>query len=110
ITRAKGVLEFLDVADRVHRLQPNLRALIAGPIEEPSLVSILQQRLERTPWVQYVGAIYGEAKSRFLTELDVLIFPTRYVNEAEPAVIGEALGHGVVVIARNRGCISSILG
>src|SRR5207249_10590444 len=42
--------------------------------------------------------------------LDVLVFPTRYGNEAEPKVIGEALAHGIVVIARDRGCIGSLLG
>jgi glycosyltransferase involved in cell wall biosynthesis len=109
LTRSKGVLEFLDLAEQIHLAMPQVRVMLAGPILEPSLGPILRRRLESTPWVEYVGAIYGEAKSRFLAALDVLAFPTRHANEAEPKVIGEALASGVVVIARQRGCISALL-
>ena len=109
LTRAKGVLEFLDVAERVCRARPEIRALLAGPIEEPSLEPILRSRLASAPWVEYLGPLYGGAKSLFLAELDVFVFPTRYVNEAEPKVLAEALAHGVVIVARSRGCIDSLL-
>jgi len=109
LTRAKGVLEFLDVAERVCRARPEIRALLVGPVEEPSLEPILRSRLASAPWVEYLGPLYGEAKSLFLTELDVFVFPTRYVNEAEPKVLAEALAHGVVIIARSRGCIDSLV-
>lgn len=109
LTRAKGVLEFLDVADQVCAVRPELRALLAGPVEEPALESILRERLRSGSPVEYVGPIYGDAKDRFLRELDVLILPTNYVHEAEPKVIAEALAYGLVVIARERGCIGSLL-
>ncbi len=110
LTRAKGVLEFLDLAERVCRAHPDIRALLAGPIEEPSLAKALHARLTLAPWVEYVGPVYGDAKSSFLARLDVFIFPTRYIHEAEPKVVAEALAHGVVVIARGRGCLHSMLG
>jgi glycosyltransferase involved in cell wall biosynthesis len=109
LTRAKGVLEFLDLAEQICLARPGLRARLAGPVEEPALGPILRDRLRSAPWVEYVGPVYGDARSRFLANLDVLVFPTRYAHEAEPKVIGEALACGIVVVARDRGCISSLL-
>jgi glycosyltransferase involved in cell wall biosynthesis len=110
LTRAKGVLEFLDLAERVCRTHPEIGAILAGPVEERSLTPMLLARLKLAPWVKYVGPVYGEAKSSFLARLDVFIFPTRHLDEAEPKVVAEALAHGVVVIARDRGCLSTLLG
>jgi glycosyltransferase involved in cell wall biosynthesis len=109
LTRAKGVLEFLDLAEQVCRARPGLRAWLAGPVEEPKLGPILRDRLRSAPWVEYLGPVYGEARAQFLANLDVLVFPTRYANEAEPKVISEALACGIVVVARDRGCIGSLL-
>lgn len=109
LTRAKGVLEFLDLAEQICQTRPGLRALLAGPVEEPALGPILRDRLRSAPWVEYLGPVYGDARSQFLASLDVLVFPTRYVNEAEPKVMCEALAYGVVVVARDRGCIGSLL-
>jgi glycosyltransferase involved in cell wall biosynthesis len=109
LTRAKGVLEFLDLAEQICQARPGLRAYLAGPVEEPQLGPILTDRLRSAPWVEYLGPVYGEARAQFLANLDVLVFPTRYANEAEPKVIGEALACGIVVIARDRGCIGLLL-
>ena len=56
--------------------------------------------------IELQGAVYGNDKMEFYRGIDVFIFPTRYHNEAEPLVIWEALGHGVPVIARQRGCLT----
>lgn len=109
ISRSKGVLEFLDVVERICVSQPGVRALLAGPIEEPSLKQVIQGRLARAPQIKYVGPVYGEAKSRFYAEIDAFVFPTRHANEADPRVINEALSHGVAVVALGRGCIRSVV-
>jgi glycosyltransferase involved in cell wall biosynthesis len=109
LSRAKGVLEFLDVAERICRSHPDLRALLAGPIADPSLQPILTERLRKAPWVDYVGPVYGDDKSRFFNQVDVLVFPTRYINEADPRVVIEALAHGTAVVALNRGCVNATL-
>jgi glycosyltransferase involved in cell wall biosynthesis len=56
--------------------------------------------------LDYRGVVYGADKARFFAEIDVFLFPTRYVNESEPLVVFEALSAGVPVIAYSRGCIS----
>lgn len=109
LSRAKGVLEFLDVAERVCSARPDVQAILAGPIEEPSLRPIIEDRLRRASWITYLGPVYGDSRSRFYTSIDTFIFPTRYENEADPRVVNEALAHGVVVIASTRGCIGSVV-
>jgi len=110
LSRAKGVVEFLDVAERLCSTHPDVQALLAGPIEEPSLAPVIKQRLLGAPGIRYLGPIYGETKSRFYANIDAFLFPTRYANEADPRVINEALAHGVAIVARGRGCIGSIVG
>lgn len=109
LSRAKGVIEFLDVAESVHRSRPSLRVLLAGPIVDPSIELTLKARLHNTQLVEYLGEVHGRDKSDFFNQLDVLVFPTRYVNEADPKVVTEALAHGTAVIALDRGCIGSTL-
>jgi glycosyltransferase involved in cell wall biosynthesis len=109
LTRSKGVLEFLEVAERVRMARPDVRALLAGAITEPHLAAVIHERLRGAPWITYLGPIPAETKSRFYEDIDVFVFPTRYENEADPAVINEALAHGVVVVAPGRGCIGSVI-
>src|SRR4029077_6117789 len=42
-------------------------------------------------------------------QVDVFVFPTNYVNEAEPLVLYEAMRQGVHVIACDRGAIAEML-
>jgi glycosyltransferase involved in cell wall biosynthesis len=109
LSRSKGVLEFFDVAERVRSFHPDLIAKLAGPIEELSLTPVIEERLRKAPWISYLGPIYGAIKSQFYADIDALVFPTQYENEADPRVINEALAHGVVVVSWGRGCIGSVI-
>ncbi len=60
--------------------------------------------------VTWSGPIYGLDKQVFFNTIDVFVFPSRYVNEAEPLVIHEALAYGLPVIATDRGCIAGLVG
>lgn len=107
LSRSKGVLEFLEVAQLVCGKRRGIRALLAGSLEEPSLSSVIEE-LDGASWITYLGPVYGEPKARYFAEIDVLVYPTH--NDAEPRVIHEALAYGAAVIARDRGCIDSIVG
>jgi glycosyltransferase involved in cell wall biosynthesis len=109
LTRSKGLFEFLETAEQICSKWPNIRAIVAGPIADRSIEPELRRKLGSSPWLEYVGPVFGERKARFYDGIDVLLFPTRHADEADPRVIYEALGHGVVVVAASRGCIASTL-
>jgi glycosyltransferase involved in cell wall biosynthesis len=80
--------------------------VVAGPIVGPSAQQMIDAAKQRFGCAfDYRGAVYGAEKTRFFHDVDVLLFPSRYANEAQPLVVLEALAHGVPVIATARGCI-----
>jgi glycosyltransferase involved in cell wall biosynthesis len=108
ITAEKGIFDFFRIVEELS-LQGFAPAVkVAGPLA-PAIAERFGEELRRLPQVTYVGPVYGESKQRFLLGLDILVFPTRYRNEAEPVTILEALAHGVVVAAYARGCIGEVL-
>ncbi len=105
LSEEKGVFEFLDVCAAIQEAGFLLRAKLAGPFQDADTERRVRARLQELNDVEYVGPQYGEAKTRFYRGIDVLLFPTRYRNEAEPLVVLEAMREGVPVIAYGRGAI-----
>lgn len=106
ISLDKGIDTFLDAATELTKRYPALKVQIAGPCASDEVRSMLDAFVAQdTTRRSYLGAIYGEEKERFFVDVDVLLFPTRYRNEAEPLVIFEAARYGTVVFARDMGCI-----
>lgn len=110
ISVKKGIVDFLSVARRLHDARHDVRIVIAGPFEDQRIEKLVQAQISSLENAEYVGPKYGKQKDEFFAGIDVLLFPTRYANEAEPLVIYEALMHGTVVIAYDRGCISEMIG
>lgn len=105
LTIEKGVREFISLA-RSEGLQ-GLEYIMAGPIADASVRSEVELFCSESPESRrYIGPVYGEEKNKFFESIDVLAFPTRYENEAQPLTIYEALSFGVPVVSMNRGCIS----
>lgn len=108
ITAEKGIWDFFALADALNASGVAVQALIAGPAA-PELAQRLAQEVAARPWCHHVGPVYGADKADFFSRIDVLAFPTRYANEAEPVTLLEALRAGVPVLATARGCISEML-
>lgn len=108
ISEAKGIFRFLETVARVNT-HTRISAVVAGPFEDSRVERQVRQILATMPEVEYVGAVSGVRKGKFFADVDVLLFPTTYVNEAEPLTIHEAMANGVPVIAAARGCISSLI-
>lgn len=106
ISKQKGVHLFMETAARAQAEAPELRCRIAGPIRDPALRAEVEAFCaadpERRAWI---GPVQGADKARFLDEIDVLLFPSLYANEALPMTIYEALAAGAPVLATPRGCI-----
>lgn len=110
ISYDKGILEFLDIAGKLGSEHLMVRALIAGPFQSDEVKTRVLERIDTLSNVTYVGPRYDGDKLSFYDSIDALLFPTRYINEAEPLTIHEAMSNGIPVIARGRGCISDMIG
>jgi glycosyltransferase involved in cell wall biosynthesis len=108
ITFEKGFVEFFRILEWLRQHSIAYRAHIAGPLATAARETF-DRLLKEASDVRYVGPVYGAEKERFFQQLDLFIFPTNYVNEAEPLVVYEAMRSGVFVIACDRGAISEML-
>ena len=104
LTLDKGVAKAVEVvsvlADRGHSVSLHL----AGPLsaEVAELLSESRGRLD----VNAIGPIFGPDKEAFLADLDLLLFPSEYINEADPLVVWEALLAGTPVVSTDVGCLA----
>jgi glycosyltransferase involved in cell wall biosynthesis len=109
IAEEKGIFEYLAVAEKLETIGIPVRAILAGTFQDSNIERLVRERLTRLRSVEYVGPKDGPNKVAFFREIDALLFPTRYVNEAEPLTIHEAMMHGVPVITYGRGAIGEIV-
>lgn len=105
----KGLHDFLSLVEASLGRGLPWKFIAAGPFENPSDAGWVTARIKGMSNAEYRGPLYGEAKTNFLREIDVFVFPTQYRHEAEPLVVLEALRCGRPVIAYGRGCIRNLL-
>lgn len=108
ITAEKGIFEFFALVRQAQKDGLRYHADIAGPVD-PGIANQFQTELATLANTRHLGPLYGEDKQRFFQSIDLLLFPTRYQNEAEPVTLHEALQAGAMVVANNRGCIGGML-
>ncbi|WP_161914444.1 glycosyltransferase family 4 protein [Methylosinus sp. C49] len=107
----KGLYIFLEILRAAKLRNLPIVGVLAGPITQSADNLLLESlREELSGVLDYRGAIYGESKEAFFRDVDVFVFPSYYVNEAQPTVVYEALANGTPVIASHRGCISDQIG
>jgi glycosyltransferase involved in cell wall biosynthesis len=108
ITRDKGIDTFIKLMGLLRERNIDVRGRVAGPVVDADCRDLVEAAV-RDGLISYGGAVYGDDKLAFLGDVDVLFFPSRYRNEAEPFVILEALASGIPVIATRRGCTSALV-
>jgi glycosyltransferase involved in cell wall biosynthesis len=109
ISVEKGIVELLSIAERLEAQAAGFEVYIAGPFENSEAKQLVQDATARLRSVTYLGPRYGIEKEEFWGLIDVLVFPSKYVNEAAPLVVYEAMAHGVPVIAWERGCLAEMV-
>lgn len=103
LTREKGLYTFLDLLGRAG---PEVRGILAGPVSNDQDHAAIEIAIaELGDRLEYLGPLYGPDKTAFYDEVDIFVFPTDYVNEAQPTVLFEALAAGCKLISFDRGCI-----
>ncbi len=109
ISPEKGIHEFLETYRTLIASDPQLRAIIGGPCLTPEVSHLISTATTQYPLLEYRGPVYGPDKERFFSEIDVLLFPSKHTDEAEPVTLYEAISSGVPIIAWDQGCIREIL-
>jgi glycosyltransferase involved in cell wall biosynthesis len=107
ISPAKGINEFLAVAELAAQAKLPIRFMLAGPFQDDEISFIVRQRVAALGNLTYIGAVYGSNKQDFFDSIDVLLLPSH--TESEGLVIHEAMSRGVPVIAYSNGCIEQII-
>ncbi|MDA5093075.1 glycosyltransferase family 4 protein [Aliiroseovarius sp. KMU-50] len=86
------------------------KLVLAGPIPDAELRHEVEVAVDRSDGrIRWLGPISGTKKQSFFEEIDLLILPTKLVDEADPLVLLEAYSAGAAVFAPDRGCIRSRL-
>lgn len=110
LTKEKGAISYLELVKSLNRRlagsASKILFLMAGPCA-PSIQSDVSTATSEISNLEYLGPLYGSQKADFLASLDLFVFPTQYLNEAEPLVLYEALFSGSIVHSIARGCIGS---
>lgn len=112
---SKGVLDTLNAAALVSKVNPNIEFAFTGEWTKPETETkvkaekiIKENNLEKT--VTFIGTVSGDKKKKFLNETDIIAFPTWYPYEGCPMVIIEAMAYGRPVIStRDVGAIPEMI-
>jgi glycosyltransferase involved in cell wall biosynthesis len=106
LSLAKGIAEVVDLASALHRAGTRVRLVVAGPtVDGESRLHLERAERELGDSFEYRGPVGGEAKTEFFRDITHFVFPTRYVHEAVPLVLYEAMAAGAVCVVTRRGSI-----
>jgi glycosyltransferase involved in cell wall biosynthesis len=109
VSLEKGIDRFLDFIAEIRAKGSSVKGLIAGPFDSEAVRAYVQGRIAEVGGIEYVGSVYDDKKMEFLSCIDLLVFPSRYRNEAEPLVVLESQMKGLPIAATDRGCIPEML-
>lgn len=110
LTLEKGIGEVIDLALALHRAGVRIRLIVGGPTVDREAGRHLDRAAnELGDQFEYRGPLTGAAKKAFFEDVTHFIFPSRYIHEAVPLVLYEAMAAGAVCIATRQGSISEQL-
>lgn len=108
ISKEKGIYLYLDVVTALIEKGVPVRGLVAGPFQDKLTEVAVLSRINEYSGIDYLGSVGGDSKNKFFSDIDVLLFPSMYRNEAEPLCIFESLQYGVPIISTDKGCLEDM--
>jgi glycosyltransferase involved in cell wall biosynthesis len=110
LTIEKGIDYVFDMFDVIRQTRQDVRLVVAGPTRQKVVADLLEEAARKYgDDFEYRGAVHGQDKDRFFSDMNLFVFPSRLIDEADPLVILESLSRGRDVMATNRGCIGENL-
>jgi len=103
----KGIKEYFEIFNNINN--KTFEGLIAGPFSNYTVKRFVLKEIKKHKNIKYLGSVYDKKKDKFYRDLDVLLFPSYYKNEAEPLVIYEAQSHNILVISNSLGCTPAMI-
>ncbi len=106
----KGVDTAIDITRQARDRGYDVRLILAGGAPDSKVAGLIQAaEAELGPAIEVLGNLNDDDKAAFFARLDLFILPTRYLNEAEPRVVIEALYHSIPVMVPARGCLDELV-
>lgn len=106
----KGLLTVLDTARAVVAAGHDVRLLLGGPAANDEAQRLIDQAQRDLPGVvEHLGKLSREEVEGFHAGIDLFLFPSTYVHEAEPLVVLEAARAGAPTIAFAVGCLGAMV-
>ena len=106
IAETKGMKELLEACVTMKNDKVPFKLIIAGS-ERNGDAFLSQFRTLLGDSFEYAGVVSGEAKNRFLKEMDVFVLPSYF--EGLPISLLEAMSFGAVPVTTNVGSIGTVI-
>lgn len=104
ITVEKGSKNILKLIQSLVSSKISFEFVVAGPISDSDsehYINLCSQIAGDK--FKYIGKVSGKSKEDFFKSIDLLVFPTEYVYEAQPLIILEAISRGIPSITSKMG-------
>ncbi|WP_433803106.1 glycosyltransferase family 4 protein [Actinomycetospora sp. CA-084318] len=103
---SKGSVAAVETCAALRRRGVDATLTLVGPCGDEETAAAIRSAGDAVRWL---GPCSTADVNAALDAADVFLFPSSYVNEAEPLVVLEALSRGVPVIATRRGALPELL-
>jgi len=107
----KGVLDFVDTVDNLHKAGLSVRGRIGGGSTAMLSIEELRDTVHRRGMdddIDLLGHLDGAQKSGFFDGIDIFLYPSRH--DLAPLVLAEAMAHGAVPIVLDVGGMGEMVG
>lgn len=106
IGKRKGCYDIPNVVEKVSKIIPKVKFVLAGSGDIQQLKRILEDK-GMSKYVEFPGWVRGTGKDKLLRESDIFFLPS--YNEGMPMSILDAMGYGLPIVSTNVGGIPKIV-